>query len=130
MSDPETNFGSLLMLLTGTASIAIAGWYYFKGREKIPLSESKYNISYPHLTENEISIRNSYMDTDSVDYEIDVSFEEECVITTKVKISFIIKKRVDNFKPLSLDCITLRRASAIAINSKKVSTDSHDYGRI
>ena len=42
MSDAEANFGSLFMLLTGTASIAIAGWYYLKSRVKIPQSESKY----------------------------------------------------------------------------------------
>ena len=37
------------------------------------------------------------VNNDAVDYDLDISFVEENVIETKVKIGFIIKRRVDNW---------------------------------
>jgi len=74
--------------------------------------------------------RCSYIENDSVTYQIDITILDDNSLSIELKISFNVKKRVESFKPLFLDCMTTKRIDYIRINNKKIETSHHDYGRI
>jgi len=63
--------------------------------------------------------RCSYIENDSVTYQIDITILDDNSLSIELKISFNVKKRVESFKPLFLDCMTTKRIDYIKLTIKK-----------